>query len=133
MSFLQGKSSMTMKEKLRQVRSAICENRREITYTRLEAVAGADDLYRLIAIFRRGNLAIKAGGASYVTRCVPMEVVLRSHENSMEEIPALLNGMEIFVNPISYVITSARSPGHCNEISPPRYKLGERGTAAILN
>ncbi len=59
---LQVKASMTMKEKLRQVRSAICVNRREIAHTRLEAVACADNPYSLIMIFRRGHPAIKAGG-----------------------------------------------------------------------
>ncbi len=52
MSFLQVKSSMTMKEKLHQVWRAICLNRREIAHTRLEAVAGADNPFSLIAIFR---------------------------------------------------------------------------------
>jgi hypothetical protein len=52
---------MSMKEKLRQVRGAICVNRREIAHTRLEAIAGADNTYSLITIFGRGNLAIKAG------------------------------------------------------------------------
>jgi hypothetical protein len=37
-SFLQVKASMSMKQKLRQVRSAICVNRREIAHTRLEAI-----------------------------------------------------------------------------------------------
>ncbi len=123
-SFLQVKSSMTMKEKLRQVRSATCVNRREIAHTRLEAVAGADKPYSLITIFGRGYLAIKAGGAVYVTRCAPVEVAPRLHGNCMEEIPALLISTEIFVDPISYVITSARSPMHYNDINPPRYKLG---------
>ncbi len=50
LSFLKVKSSMTMKEKLRQVRSAICINRREIAHKRLEAVGGADNPYSLIAI-----------------------------------------------------------------------------------
>ncbi len=45
MSFLQEKASMTMKEKLRQVRNAICVNRREIAHMKLEAVAGADNPY----------------------------------------------------------------------------------------
>jgi hypothetical protein len=40
MSFLQVKASMTMKEKLRQVRNAICVNQREIAHIRLEAIAG---------------------------------------------------------------------------------------------
>jgi hypothetical protein len=49
MSFLQVKASMSIKEKLRQVRSAICVNQREIAYTRLEAIAGADNPNSLIS------------------------------------------------------------------------------------
>jgi hypothetical protein len=63
MSFMQVRASMSMKEKLRQVRGAICVNRREIAHTRLEAIAGADNPYSLITIFGRGRLAINAGGA----------------------------------------------------------------------
>jgi hypothetical protein len=83
MSFMQVRASMSMKEKLRQVRGAICVNRREIAHTRLEAIAGADNPYSLITIFRRGHLAIKAGGAVYVTRCSPVEVMKRSLLRSM--------------------------------------------------
>jgi hypothetical protein len=54
---------MTLKEKLRQIRSAICVISREIAHTPLEAVAWTDNPYSLIAIFRRGHLTIKAGGA----------------------------------------------------------------------
>jgi hypothetical protein len=88
-----------MKEKLRQVRSAMCVNRREIAHTRLEAMAGADNPFSLIAIFRRGHWAIKAGGAVHVTRCAPVKVTPRSHRNCTEEIPAILNVTEIFVDP----------------------------------
>jgi hypothetical protein len=44
---------------------------------RLEAIAGADNPYSLITIFGRGHLAIKAGGAVYVTRSAPVEVLPR--------------------------------------------------------
>ncbi len=40
MSFMQVQASMSMKEKLRQVRGAICVNRSQIAHTRLEAIAG---------------------------------------------------------------------------------------------
>jgi hypothetical protein len=113
-----------MKEKLRQVRGAICVNRREIAHTRLEAIAGADNPYSLITIFGRGHLAIKAGGAVYVTRCSPVEVLSRSHRNCTEEIPVTVNGTDAFVDPISYVIKSAGSPIHCNMSPPPRFKVG---------
>ncbi len=93
MSFMQVRASM-MKEKLRQVRGAICENRRDIARTRLEAIAGADNPHSLISIFGRGHLAIKAGGAVYVTKCSPVEVVPRTHTNCTEEIPVAINGTE---------------------------------------
>ncbi len=108
---------MSMKEKLRQVKGTICVNRREIAHTRLEAIAGADNPYSLITIFRRGHLAIKAGGAVYVTRCSPVEVLPRSHKNCTEEIPVTENGTDAFVDPISYVIKSVGSPIHCNEVA----------------
>jgi hypothetical protein len=71
MSFMQVRASMSMKEKLRQVRGAICENRRDIARTRLEAIAGADNPYSLISIFGRGHLAIKAGGGSVCDEVLP--------------------------------------------------------------
>ncbi len=112
MSFMQVRASMSMKEKLRQVRGAICENRRDIARTRLEAIADADNPYSLISTFGRGHLAIKAGGAVYVTKCSPVEVVPRTHPNCTEEIPVTFNGTEAFVDPISYVLKSAGSPIH---------------------
>lgn len=57
MSFLQVKASMTLKDKPRQVRNAICVNQREIAHTRLEAIAGANNPYSLITIFGGGQLA----------------------------------------------------------------------------
>ncbi len=124
MSFMQVRASMSMKEKLRQVRGAICVNRREIAHTRIEAIAGVDNPYSLITIFGRGHLAIKAGGAVYVTRCSPVEVLPRSHRNCTEEIPVTVNGTDAFMDPISYVIKSVGSPIHCNDVAPPRYKVG---------
>jgi hypothetical protein len=123
-SFLQVKASMSKKEKLRQARSAICVNRRKIAHTRLEAIAGADNPYSLIPIFGREHLATKAGGAVYVMRCAPAEVVPHSHKNCTEEIQDVLNGTDVFMDPMSYVIKSAGSPVHCNDIAPPRYKVG---------
>jgi hypothetical protein len=60
----------------------------------------------------------------YVTKCSPVEVVPRIHTNCTEEIPITINGTEAFVDPISYVIKSAGSPIHCNDVAPPRYKVG---------
>jgi hypothetical protein len=57
-------------------------------------------------------------------RCSPVEVVPRSHKNCTEEIPVTVHGTDAFADPISYVIKSAGSPIHCNDVAPPRYKVG---------
>jgi hypothetical protein len=60
----------------------------------------------------------------YVTKCSPVEVVPSTHTNCTEEIPVIINGTEAFVDPISYVIKSAGASIHCNDVAPPRYKVG---------
>jgi hypothetical protein len=62
---------MTMKEKLRQMRSAICVNRREITHTCRVAVDGARTPRN------QGRRAV------YVTRCATVEVIPRSHKKTV--------------------------------------------------
>jgi hypothetical protein len=46
-----------------------------------------------------------------------VEVVPKSHGNCMEVIPVTANGTDAFVDPISYVIKSARLPIHCNDMA----------------
>jgi hypothetical protein len=53
-----------------------------------------------------------------------VEVVPRYHKNYTEEITALSNGTEVFVDPISCVTKTAGLPVHGNDIAPPRYKVG---------
>jgi hypothetical protein len=48
LSFLHIKTTLSQKDKLRQVKLAICETRREVASTRLEAIAGSDNPYSLI-------------------------------------------------------------------------------------
>ncbi len=55
--------------------------------------------------------ALKAGGAVYIARSAPVEVMPRSLKNCTEECPAMYNGV---CGPISYVIKTAGSPVHCN-------------------
>jgi hypothetical protein len=52
LSFLQVKATMTLQERIRQVKGDICENRRQIAQLRLESIAGAENPYSLIQIFK---------------------------------------------------------------------------------
>jgi hypothetical protein len=130
LSFLQVRSSMTLQETIRQVKAKICEDRKQIAHTRLESIAGAENPYSLIQVFGRGHQVTRNGGMVYVTRCQAAEVLPRTHTNCTNEIPAILNGTNVFVDPISFVIKAAAVPVRCN-IAPPRWRLNGRWYCAL--
>jgi hypothetical protein len=126
LSFLQVKATMTLQEKIRQVKAEICENRRQITLVRLESIAGAENPYSLMQVFGRGHHVTKNGATVYVTKCQPLSVTPRTHANCTNEIPVEYNGTNTFVDPISFVIKSAAASVRCNDIAPPCWKLSGR-------
>ena len=77
LSFLHIKNALSQKEMLRQVRLAICENRRQVLLSRLEAIAGSDNPYSLTNVLGRGVMLTRAGSVVYATHCNPVQVVPR--------------------------------------------------------
>jgi hypothetical protein len=53
------------------------------------------------------------------------------HVNCTSEIPVTVNNTNLFVDPISFVIKAAASPVRCNDIAPPRWKLGGKWYCAF--
>ncbi len=131
LSFLQVRSTMTLQETIRQVKAEICEDRKQIAHTRLESIAGAENPYSLMQVFGRGHLVTRNGATVYVTRCQAAEVLPRTHTNCTNEIPAILNGTNVFVDPISFVIKAAAAPVRCNDVAPQRWRLNGRWHCAF--
>jgi hypothetical protein len=131
LSFLQVRSTMTLQETIRQVKAEICEDRKQIAHTRLESIAGAENPYSLMQVFGRGHQVTRNGVMVYVTRCQAAEVLPRTHTNCTNEIPAILNGTNVFVDPISFVIKAAAAPVRCNDVAPPRWRLNGRWYCAF--
>jgi hypothetical protein len=131
LSFLQVKATMTLQERIRQVKAEICENRRQITHVRLESIAGAENPYSLILVFERGHHVIKNGATAYMTKCQPVSVTPKTHANCTNEIPVEYNGTNAFVDLISFVIKSAAAPVRCNDIAPLHWKLSGRWYCAF--
>ncbi len=98
LSFLQVRSTMTLQETIRQVKAEICKDRKQIAHTRLESIAGAENPYSLMQVFGRGHQVTCNGATVYVTRCQAAEVLPRTHTNCTNEIPAILNGTNVFVD-----------------------------------
>ncbi len=90
---------MTLQEIIRKVKAEICEDRKQIPHTRLESIARAENPYSLMQVFGRGHLVTRNGATVYVTRCQAAEVLLRMHTNCTNEIPAVLNGTNVFFDP----------------------------------
>jgi hypothetical protein len=49
-------------------------------------------------VFGRGHQVTRNGATVYVTRCQAAEVLPRTHTNCTNEIPAILNGTNVFVD-----------------------------------
>ncbi len=58
-SFLQVKATMSLKERIRQVKAEICDNRRQIAHVSLESLAGAENPYSVprVQVKRRPSAA----------------------------------------------------------------------------
>ena len=125
LSFLYIKNALSQKEMLRQVRLAICENRRQVLLSRLEAIASTDNPYSLTNVLGRGVMLTRAGSVVYAKHCNPVQVVPRSLPvgNCSHEIPAVYNGTNIFVDPINWVIKPLGTTVHCSDVAPPRFLI----------
>jgi hypothetical protein len=66
---------------------------------------------------------MKAGGAVYIMRCAPVEVVPWCYKNCTETYD-LHDSTKIFMDPTSYAIKSEGSPVLCNDAALPQYQLG---------
>jgi hypothetical protein len=126
LSFLHVKSTLSQRDKLRQIKLSICTTRRQVASTRLEAIAGTQNPNSLMEVFGRGHLATRAGATVYITRCQAVSVTPRAVQNCTMDIPATLNNTDVFVDPISYIIKTHAFPVRCTDIAPPRFLIGGR-------
>ncbi len=123
LSFLQVRATMMLQETIRQVKTEICENRKQIAHKGLESITGVENPYSLVQVFGRGNQVTCNGAMVYVTRCQATDVLPRTHTNCTNEIPAILNRTNVFADPISFVIKATPALVRCNNIAPPRWRL----------
>jgi hypothetical protein len=122
---------MTLQETIRQVKAEICEEGKQIAHTRLESITGVEHLYSLMQVFGRGHQVNRNGATVYVTKCQATDVLPRTHTNCTNEIPAILNGTNVFADPISFVIKATPALVRGNNIAPPRWRLNGRWYCAF--
>jgi hypothetical protein len=131
LSFLQVRATMTLQETICQVKAEIWEDRKQIAHTRLESITGVENSYSLMQVFGRGHQVNRNGAMVYVTRCQATDVLPRTHTNCTNEVPAILNGTNVFADPISFVIKATPALVRYNNIAPPRWRLNGRWYCAF--
>jgi hypothetical protein len=82
-------------------------------------------------VFGRGHQVTRNGVTVYVTRCQATGVLPRTHTNCTNEIPAILNGMGMFVDPIIFVTKATAALVRCNDITQLRWRLNGRWYCAF--
>ena len=74
LSFLHIKNALSQKEMLCQVQLAICQYRRQVLLSRLEAIAGSDNPYSLTNVLGRGVMLTGAGSVVYAPTATPFKL-----------------------------------------------------------
>jgi hypothetical protein len=131
MSFLQVRATMTLQETIGQVKAEIYENQKQIAHTRLESITGVENPYSLMQVIGRGHQVTRNGATVYTTRCQATDMLPRTHTNCTNEIPAILNGTNVFADLISFVIKVTPALVRCNNIALPRWRLNGRWYCAF--
>ncbi len=96
---------------------------RLLTRGQLESITGVENPYSLMQVFGRGHQVTRNGATVYVTRCQATDVLPRTHTNCTNKIPAILNGTNVFADPISFVIKATPALVRCNNIALSRWRL----------
>jgi hypothetical protein len=86
--FLQVKATISLKERICQMKVEICDNRRQIEQVRLESLVGTENPYSLMQMFRRGYQITRNGATVSVTKCQAVEC---QHTECTSEIPVTFN------------------------------------------
>ncbi len=89
LNFSQVRSTMTIQEKIRQVKGEDCK---QIAHTRLERIAVAENPYSLMQEFGRGHQVTRNGAMVSLNRRQAVEVIPRTHTNCSNKIPAEYKG-----------------------------------------
>lgn len=105
------------------IQADICAIDRKTLNNKIQAIAGESTPYALMDLYGPGHTGFIAGSVAYLTKCVPVEVNVTSHENCTQEIPVIYNGENVFVDSINRIIQPFPTIISCSVMMPIRWKL----------
>jgi|GEM_PF-5098908 len=124
LSFLHLKAQLQVRQRFEDIVADICILDRKILYTKLQAIAGANNQYALLDLYGPGHHLYTAGVVAYVAKCLPVQALRADYANCTHEIPILLDGQRKFADPLTFVIKPFPTIIACSDLMPVRWKLG---------
>ena len=126
----------------------ICDNRRRILQSKLQAISGTQNEHALRDIYGPGYQVVPAGpAAAYIIRCVPVQVTLVSTGNCTNEVPVVValgseeggrtrteddqellsaNQTTMFMDPITRNLKRFGTEVPCSQDMPIRWLLDDK-------
>jgi len=126
MSFLHLRSGLDSKAQFMAVHTELCRLDRVTKQLKLQAIAGANNLYSLLDIYGKGHTLYKAGAVVYISKCVPVDATIAHHQNCTTEIPVIVNNAKRFADPFTWIVKDYPQELPCSDIMPVRWQVNTR-------
>jgi hypothetical protein len=108
-----------------------CETRREILRTQLAFAASNPDGATALLSNEKGIFGRVTGEALFIFKCLPVDVTPRDALECTKQMAVTYEGKDVFVEPITRIITALSTPMACSAITPQRYRLAPNVWVAI--
>ncbi|XP_076230297.1 uncharacterized protein LOC143176703 isoform X2 [Nomia melanderi] len=100
-----------------------CRLEQQITQNMLSLIQAAPDDVATILAKGPGHLAIQAGEAIHLVKCVPVTVTLRKTRNCFLELPVSYRNQSFFLTPKNRILSPSGTQRDCNDLLPTMYEL----------
>jgi len=94
-----------------------CELEKEVLRNTLSFATLQPDEFAYKLMKGPGYMAVTAGEAIHVVKCIPVEITLRRTENCYIELPVTIRNTSLFVTPKSRILTKAGTMRECSNDS----------------
>ena len=103
-----------------------CQNDRKIILEKLARARMNTIAYGNMLTGEPGYLNILSGEIFYSYKCTPVQVQLRRIHKCYKHLPVRHNNVSYFLEPTSRILTKLGYEIPCSEITPPKFKIGNR-------
>ena len=118
-------TNLHLHDAFRQTQAAICAVDRKTLSNKLQAIAGETTPYALLDLYGPGYRSYIAGGVSYIAKCVPVDVVLSTHQNCTQQTPVRYNDQQVFLDPINLILQDFPTIIPCSDVMQVKWKIDD--------